>query len=282
MFGRFVFSILFLVSLAVYGAQKGTVTVDEAYIYLNPDFDAQVIATAGRGDVFEMSNKPQGPFYKIRMKDKRLGWISSVDIKPGVVNLKPTIKKEKLERHAPLESHSDEVKAINTFGHLRYQGFFIQSLDWKEKTLGKTRKDRLTFYGWNRTGFDTLVDGPFFIDTRIMVSFDVPDYYRSVTGFSASGWILKAQTSFLSANPMGENFLYHYGMGVSSTFSHITASLLKNGSKETSDMQDLTVGVVLPIGFSYRVGLFSLQAFFQYYLEKTQTVGLSLGFGWQY
>lgn len=279
MFGKFVFSFLFLLSGSLYGAQKGTVTADETFVYLNPDFDAQIIATLYRGDTFDMSNKPQGPFYKVRLKDKRLGWVSSIDIKPGVVE----VTEKKVERKAPpLESHTDEVNAKNNFGYQRYQGFFVQALDWKEKTLGKTRKDRLNFYGWNWTGFDTLVEGPFYIDTRVLFTFEVPDYYKKVTGFGASGWVVKAQTSFTSANPIGENFLYHYGMGLTSTFSHFEASVLKNGTRTKSSLDDLTVGAVIPIGISYRLGLFSLQAFFQYYLEKTQTTGASLGFNWRY
>ncbi len=278
MFGKFVFSFIFLLSGSLYGAQKGTVTAEETYVYLNPDFDAQIIATIYRGDTFDMSNKPQGPFYKIRLKDKRLGWVSSIDIKQGIVE----VKAKKTERKGPLESHKEEVKAQQNFGLQRYQGFFVQSHDWKEKTLGKTRKDRLSFYGWNWTGFDTLVEGPFYIDTRVLFTFEVPDYYKKVTGLSASGWIVKAQTAFTSSNPIGENLLYHYGLGLTSTFSHFEASVLKNGVKTKSSLEDLTVGAVIPIGLSYRVGSFSLQAFFQYYMEKTQTYGASLGFNWRY
>lgn len=277
MFGKFGFNFLFFFYMSAWSAQVGTVLVEETYVYLNPDFDAQVIATAKRGETFQMSDKTSGPFYKVRMKDKRLGWISSVDIQPGTASVRVEIKKEK-----PLQSHVDEQKAKMTFAILRYQGFFLQSLDWKEKTLGKTRKDNLQFYGWNWTGFDTLVEGPFYIDTRAMIAVQPPDYYEKVTGVKASGWILKAQTSFISANPVGENFLFHYGMGLTSTFSHFKLGVLVLGNKKNSTAEDLTIGVVVPLGFSYRLGPVSTQVFYQYYLEKIQTAGYSLGINWAF
>ena len=181
MFGKSVLSLLFFLNLSSFGAQLGTVVAEEAYIYLKPDFDANVIATAKRGETFQMSNKPQGPFYKIKMKNQSLGWISSVDIKPGAINTRALIKKEKEENKKPLDSHTAEQKSFRNFGILRYQGFFVQSMDWKEKTLGKTRKEKLLFYGWNWTGFDTLVEGPFYLDSRIMGSFQAPEYYEKIT-----------------------------------------------------------------------------------------------------
>ena len=282
MFGKFVLSLFFFFSLNCFGAQLGTVLSDETMIYVNADFDAQVMATAKRGETFQMSNKPVGPFYKVRLKDNRYGWISSVDIKPGKVDTKAEIKKEKEISQRPLESHTEEKNAFNNFGILSYQGFFVQSSDWKEKTLGKTRKDNLLFYGWNWTGFDTLIKGPFYLDTRIMATFKAPEYYKKVTGVDASGFILRAQTAFVSANPVGENFLFHYGLGATITYSQIRAGILEAGTKKSFVMDDLNLGVVLPLGFSYRFGLVSTQAFFQYYLEKTQTTGLSLGFNWNY
>ncbi len=282
MFGKFVLSFLLFFSLSSFGAQMGTVVVEEAFIYLSPDFDATVIATAKRGETFPMSSKTQGPFYKVKLKDQRLGWISSVDIKSGKVNTPAGVKKEKVEKNKPLESHTAEKKANNIFAILRYQGFFAQFVDWKEKTLGKTRKDNLLFYGWNWTGFDTLVEGPFYIDSRIMATFQAPDYYKKVTSIEAKGWILKAQVSFVSANPLGDNFLFHYGFGASSTFSHFETGILEAGTKKSYSMDDVGIGVVIPIGFSYRVGSFSTQIFYQYYVEKTPHSGYSLGLNWAF
>jgi hypothetical protein len=276
---------LFLISLFsahVFAAQIGTVISEEAFIYLNSDFDAPVIATLKRGESFQMSNKPVGPFYKIRMKNNQLGWVSSIDVKAGKVDLKSEIRKEKEDRNKPLDSHVDEQKALKTYAILRHQGFFVQSSDWKEKTLGKTRKDNLLFYGWNWTGFNTLVDGPFYLDSRLMATFGAPGYYKKVTGVAAEGFILRAQASFVSANPIGENCLFHYGFGASTTYSRIKAGVLEAGVKNSFTMEDLNMGIVIPMGLSYRIGPVSTQFFFQYYIEKTQTVGLSLGINWAY
>ncbi len=282
MFGKFVLNLIFLFSLNVFGAQLGTVVVSETYIYLKADFDANVIATAKRGDRFQMANKPVGPFYKVKMKNNQFGWISSVDIKAGAVNTLSEIKKEKAEVERPLESYTSEKRVQNTFAILRYQGLFVQNLDWKEKTLGQTRKDNLSFWGWNWTGFDTLVEGPFYFDSRIMATFQVPDYYQKITSAPASGWILKGQISFVSANPLGQNFLFHYGMGIASTFSHFESRVIEAGNEKKFTLEDLTIGLVIPIGLSYRLGPISTQIFYQYYWEKISTSGISIGLNWPY
>ena len=113
-----------------------------------------------------------------------------------------------------------------------------------------------------------------------MASFEAPDYYKKVTGVDATGFIIRAQTAFVSANPLGENFLFHYGLGASITYSQINAGIIEAGSKKSYSMDDLNLGVVIPIGLSYRIGPVSTQLFFQYYLEKTQTTGVSLGLNW--
>ncbi len=282
MFGKSVLSFLLLFSFSAFGAQLGTVVADETFVYLEADFDAKVIATAKRGETFQMGNKPIGPFYRVRLKNKRLGWISSLDIKSGKIDTQADMKKEKEEFDQPLESHSSEEKARNTYAVQRFHGFFIQSMDWKEKTLNKVRKDNLQFFGWNWTGFDTLIEGPFYLDSRIMATFEAPAYYKKVTGVDTTGWIIKAQTSFVSANPLGENGLFHYGMGVVSTFSHFETGVLVSGSKVGYTVEDLGVGVVIPLGVSYRFGPISTQAFYHYYFEKINHSGVSLGLNWRF
>jgi hypothetical protein len=281
-FGKFVFSFFLFFSMNCFGAQLGTITADETYIYLKPDFDAVVMATAKRGATFQMSQKPVGPFYKVRLKNNQYGWISSVDITPGKVDTKAQLKKEKDLREQPLQSHLEDEKAANTFGLLRYQGFFVQSQDWREKTLGKTRKDKLLFFGWNWTGFDTLIKGPFYLDSRILVSLEAPAYYKKITGVETQGWILKAQTSLLSAYPYGENFLIHYGIGFVPTFSHFETGIVVSGIKKSFTSEELSIGAVVPIGFSYRIGPVSSQVFLQYYFERIQTAGLSFGLNWAF
>lgn len=143
MFGKFALSFIIFMSFGVDAAQIATVVTEDAPIYLNPDFDANIVATVKRGETYQISNQTQGPFYKIRLKNKQLGWISSVDIKPGVLKL-PTSEKKAVEVPSPpLESYSAEQRTFNTFAIQRYQGLYVQKLQWTEKTLGKNRHDEL-------------------------------------------------------------------------------------------------------------------------------------------
>lgn len=263
-------------SAGVMAAQKGTVTADEAFIYDNADFDAKIIATVRKGEVFDISDNTKGPFYKIRLKDKSLGWISSVDIEPGRIK----IPKKKAE---PLKSYKDEKKAENRFIILRWRGLRVELLDWKEKTLGKVRQDQMTLAGWGWTGLDTMMDGPFYMDTSVTLAWQAPDYYKKVTGVSATGWILKAQTALLSPRPVGENFIYFYGLGPSVTFSKFETGLIESGGTVRYSSDDLTLGLVFPLGFSYRLSTsIALSGWYRFYWEKQITSGLSFGLGFTY
>lgn len=270
MFGKFVLS--FLAPLLVGAAQTGTVTAEQSYIYATPDFDAQIIATVNQGEMFDISDNTKGPFYRIRLKDKRLGWISSVDIKPGQIKVAPS--------HQPstLASYREQRHQESTLLLQRWQGPRLELLDWKEKTLGKVRHDQLNLVGWGWTGMDTLWKGPFFFDSSASFAWQPPDYYKKITGVSAEGWVLKLQSALLTPRPLGENFLYFYGVGPVATFSHFEAGLLVNGKVKKYQLDDLTIGIQIPVGLIYRVSsTFAVSAWYRFYWEKQTTSSLSLG-----
>lgn len=273
MFGRFVLSFLF--PILVMAAQKGTIIVDETYIYQDADFDSQIMATVQKGEVFDISENTKGPFYRIRLKDKKLGWISSVDIKPGKIKIPKQMDK-------PLQSYVDEEKQKNNFIGLRFQGPRFEFLNWREKTLGKVRHDQLNALGWSWTGMGTLIKGPFYLDSAVSLVWEAPDYYKNVTGVSASGFILKAYSALLTPKAYGENFLLLYGAGAGTTFSHFEAGVLESGTKRKYTLEDLQLGVVVPLGMTYRSGKKSYSAWYRFYWEKEIYSSITLGLSFQY
>lgn len=267
---------LLLFPFLVAAAQKATIIADEAYIYVDSDFDAKIIATVQKGEVFDISENTKGPFYKIRLKDKRIGWISSVDLKVGKIKLPPKKKSE------PLKSHQIQKREENKLIVQRWQGLRLESLDWREKTLGKVRSEQMTFVGWGWTGMNTFWQGPFYMDSSVTASLQPPEYYKKVTGVSASGWIIKMQTALLSPRPVSDNFMYFYGFGPVLNYSHIEAGIIQNGRKVSYNLDDLTLGAVIPIGFAYRISGYSLTGWYRFYWEKQTTSSLSLGIGFAF
>ncbi|MFN8791503.1 MAG: SH3 domain-containing protein [Bdellovibrionales bacterium] len=266
-----------LLSDFAWGAQKATVMAQESYVYRQPDFDAEIIATVKQGEVYEISNAPQGPFFRIRLKDRRLGWISSVDVKSGQVKGRPTKKKA-----GPLNSHVQEKRELGRFFRKRWQGPRVELLNWREKTLGRVREDQLTLIGWGWTGPRTFSEGPFYMDSAVTLAWDAPDYYERVTGQSSSGWILKLQTALLRPRPWGENLLLLYGVGPVLTFSHFETSLILNGRRVRYNLDDLTLGLAIPLGISYRWGTSAWTAWYRFYWEKQIQSSFSLGWGFEF
>lgn len=271
MFGKFVLN--FLLPFVAAAVQKGQVSAEMSEIYQEADFDAAVIAQVYEGEVYAISDNTKGPFYRIRLKDKRLGWISSVDIKPlakGEMVLLPT-------KPQPLQSHIEEKRERNRFVQGRFQGPRFETLNWKEKTLGKTRSDSLSSLGWGWLGMDTMIEGPFYMDSTVTLAWQAPDYYKKVTGVSASGWMVKAQTAFLNPKPYGDSIMLYYGFGLSATFSHFEPGVVVSGQTRRYTAEDLNLGVVVPLGVSWRLKSWALSAWYRYYWEKQTYSGLSLG-----
>ena len=73
---------LFAVS-AAHAAQVGTVIVDEARVRVYPQAKSESIGTVHRDQKLAVSNLPTEGFYKVRLPDGEIGWISGNDVFVG-------------------------------------------------------------------------------------------------------------------------------------------------------------------------------------------------------
>lgn len=294
MFGRFVLSLfvfVFIIGIEAQsqspGNQEGIIISDEAYIFVEASFDAKVLAVRPQGEKLKMSNRKKNGFFRVKLFNGQLGWASEADVQATQKISQEEVKNLEQANQNPFPKKGEVIQGPpahtrKTFAQSRYRGIFFQNQKFREKTLGKTRQDELSFVGINLTGFDTLVDGPFYLDTRMMATSTPPDYYEKLTGQSASGFALRVQSSFVSVNPFGGSVLFHYGLGVSATLSQFQVSFLENGIKKKYSLDDLNVGLVIPIGLSFKLGPTNTQVFYHYYHEKITSSGLSLGIAFFY
>jgi|GEM_PF-3108863 len=81
------FGMPFAVSSA-HAAQLGTVIVDEAAVRVYPQAKSESIGTVHRDQKLAVSNLPTEGFYKVRLPDGEIGWISGNDVFVGAQ--KPT------------------------------------------------------------------------------------------------------------------------------------------------------------------------------------------------
>jgi hypothetical protein len=282
-FGRSVLSLFVLFfGIQAFANQEGIIVSDEAYIFVEASFEAKVLAVRPKGEKLQMSTRKKNGFYRVKMFNGQLGWASEADVQPTQKISSQDMKSLEEANRNPFPKKGEIIEepsahSMKSFATSRYWGLFLQNQGYREKTLGKTRKADLSYLGFNLTGFDTLMDGPFYLDTRIMMAFSAPEYYKKLTGESVSGFSLKAQTAFVSASPYGDSVLFHYGFGISTTLSQFRASLPEGAGRKSYTLEDLTVGLVIPVGFSFKLGPTNTQILYQYYHEKVTSSGISLG-----
>lgn len=264
-------------------SQRGTVTGDDVQIYKDNDFDSQVIGQVKRGQTFEISLTPNGPFYRIRFKPGVLGWISDADIQPlaagnpgvglktaapGKVAGKP-IKQKPATRQKP-------------FAAQRFRGPAIEALNWSEDTMGATRSETLNFFGVNWSGNNTMFSGEMFTDANLSVALAPPKYYQQLTGNSASGWIFKMNFMFQTVLPQSRNYYLYYGFGPTFTYSHFNVALSEGTKTLNYAAEDMSVGALFDFGIAFRVGGTSPRIAVKYYWEKKQMISLALAWGWEF
>ncbi len=131
----FVLSLLGLPSFS-FAAQLGKVIVDEASVYRYPRQGTEVISSLSRDQSLAVSNLPTEGFYKVRLPNGELGWVSGNDIfvgaKPAVSEpaasepvaaTKPTPEPRpatqeitKLKKKKKMKEPSDDLPEDNGYG----------------------------------------------------------------------------------------------------------------------------------------------------------------------
>ena len=70
-----VFLFLFFASYFVYAQQKATIVSDDVDVYAEQDFDSEILETVHKNETYWISNKTFGPFYRIKLKSGKIGYI---------------------------------------------------------------------------------------------------------------------------------------------------------------------------------------------------------------
>lgn len=265
-------------------SQKAMVVNQGALVYKDADFDAPVVTELKAGQVFDISLKQKGPFYKIRVKSGVLGWIADNDIrlsksgKLSPVKTPPKGDAKKEEKDSFLEK-----KRAKSFYASRFRGPVLSYLTYSENTMGALRADNTPFYGFKVAGPNTMFSGDFRTDAEFLIHFGAPSYYQKGTGYPASGWIFLADFIFETASPQSKWHMLTYGFGPMFKYTHYEVSLLQNAKEVSYSLDDMTLGAVFDVGLHFRMAnTYALRFNVKYYWEKTQYWGGSLTFGFPF
>jgi len=267
-------------------SQKAVIINQGALVYTEADFDAPVLTELSAGQIFNISLKQKGPFYKIRIKKGVVGWIADNDLRVAKGGKLPPLKaadKEKTPEAKEEKNRFPEKKRVRSFYASRYRGPLFSYLTYSEKTMGKERHHNMNFVGARVAGPNTMFSGDLRTDAEFLFHSGAPDYYQKYTGYPASGWIFITDFIFETASPQSKWHMTTFGFGPMFKYTHYQTSLLQNGREVAYSLDDMTLGAVFDVGLHFRIlETYALRFNVKYYWEKTQYWGGALTFGFPF
>ncbi len=272
-------------SKAAAGSQRGVVSVEEATVFKDANFDSEVLEMAPQGRVFEMSLGKRDGFYRVRLKPGTTAWISEGEIQAqgtaeapaAEAPLKKETKKKQSKKteDAPLEPR----KKRKSMEAMRFRGFSLESVNYAESTMGALRHETLLTYGFRVSGPNTLFTGDMPTDLEIMVHPSAPSYYATQTGNSTSGFLLMGNFLFLTQIPESKTMMFYYGFGPSLRYStyRVTLGDAASTNQKSYDLSDMTLGAVFGAGLNLMLGdQYALRLDGRYYWESERYFALGL------
>jgi hypothetical protein len=245
-------------SKSVASRARGTIIVEEASVFKDPNFESEVIATLPLGQVYDISNGKKGDFYRIRYKPGMTGWISDAEVRSAKSSgLAPN--KTQSQKAATREMNSKTTKkksrtARKSVHRLRFRGASFEFVNYSEDTMGKLRTATLPFYGVRWAGPNTLVAGEMDFESEVMFSPKPPAYYEEATGLIASGFILRTDFMLLTNLPQTRDVTVFYGFGPMVKFSQINAQLYDAATSKPRNyaLTDISIGAIVGAGVMVR------------------------------
>ncbi len=252
--------------------QKGQIQVQEALIYAKPDFDSAIIAQLKGGEVFDISRNLFGAFYRIRIKDKRIGYVPDIDIK--VLTTKAAAEQIKTKnRIAPPKNIKEQ----------RFRGLSVMSIAFREDTLEQKSTEALTFYGAEFIGPDLLEKGDYPLDIHFRISPKPPGYYQTMTGYGANGFVVVADVLLNISWQSRSAVIANFGFGPLLKYSKFDVALQNaSGQRSSYSLEDIMLGVSLKAGLTLRIQPAAVHFEAQYFWEKQQYMGYGVSFLWNF
>lgn len=265
-------------------AQAGSEEVD---VYTQADFDSEVITIIKPGKFYWISEKPEGPFYKIRIAPNKIGYVPDTELEikgRGAFQTKSfeedssdestAQKKQKMKKSKKptFDDDGDDEESENA-GKNHLLSFNL--INYHEDTLGGIQVGDLWAVNyknlaWGASEADYGMGG---LSWDIMAAFDAPEYYTKKTGFDASGTILWGGVQFQNYSGVTTYNQLRYGLGPFLKYSQFNVQT----SLKKYSLQDATIGVTLEAAFQFIWTSVGIDLGLRYYWDKTPYGVVSAG-----
>ncbi|MAF92613.1 MAG: SH3 domain-containing protein [Bdellovibrionota bacterium] len=282
MFGKSVLLkiiLLFLLSTPIFAAQRAEVIIDGAMVYKKGDFGAPVLGYLRKGKLVKISNKNYGPFYKVKLRQGVIGYISDIDIR---IVSGPGGRKARTAKGRGSRSKSKTRRPRKDARVKTYWGASLAMVNYTDRfklTLGDdstetTFSSQTLFLMANRTAPFSFLDGVVNLDINLGISTSTPSIYTDISSQS-SGFVLLADASLMMPLHFlrARNFFTYFGAGL--MFSHSIIDLYIDDTK--LPIGKTRVGASITAGGAYTLGKFLLKFEPKYYFEEERYLGFHFG-----
>ncbi len=277
MSGRFVFlfSIFFLPFLAK-AAQWATVINTGAQVYKNASFDAPVISYLSLNQRIRISSKTFGPFYRVKLPQGKLGYISDIDVKP-----ENGLSVE--ERSFKSRQEKDPFSRKPIFGNT-YLGLIVGMVNYQDEISNFVGSSNVIMFGPKFSTPLEMVNGVFTLDATLLFGIDTPDMYDQIClQCEASGNLVvsdvQLQFSLLDFNDRSMSIFI--GTGPFLSYSDVKVVQEVNGILSEVPLQSARIGGSLTLGLGIRLGDFALKLEPKYIIEQLSYFSFQAAFQYQ-
>lgn len=274
-------------------AQRAVVAVDGATVYQAPSFDAPVVDYLPRGQGVIASRETVegagglGLFYRVRLPDRRVGFIADVDLvpefqegaqsgrtagRPGRERTNPDFREAKAEAKNP-----DRQPYYFT----RYLGALVGQMNYSEKIADRKLSDTVTLLGFKMTGPGVLFDGPP-LDLNVKFHWAAPKYYEKFSGAPATGFFLYGDGLLLFPFLDLRSSLIYYGLGPMWTYSRFRVRVREGAFERYIDSEEFRIGLTGLAAYGLRFDKYTVRAELKYHFEKTQYFSYGLAVQMEY
>ncbi|MEC9281161.1 MAG: SH3 domain-containing protein [Bdellovibrionota bacterium] len=282
MFGKSVLLkgiLFFFISLSVFAAQRAEVIIDGAMVYKKGDFGAPVLGYLRKGKLVKISNKNYGPFYKVKLRQGVIGYISDIDIR---IVSGPGGRKVRAAKRSGARPNSRVKRPQKDVRGKSYWGLSLAMVNFTDRfklTSGSdsteaTYSSQSLFLMLNRTAPFSLLDGVVNLDINFGVSTSTPSIYTDISSQS-SGYVILTDASLMMPLHLlrGKNFFTYFGAGLMA--SHSIIDLYVSGTN--LPIGKTRVGASISGGGAYTLGKFLLKFEPKYYFEEERYLGFHFG-----
>lgn len=266
---------LILFAFSTNAAQKAKIISPNVDVYSDADFDSDILETVKLGETYMISNKVYGPFFRIKLKSGKIGYIpdTEVDIE-GKGRVVPAAKDKDEDEtsddpflndmEAPFKKNKKSQRDADEEEDEDLQGVTLQLVNYHEDTLGAVQIDDLP-----AIGYKSISD---FAAWEVIASFKAPKYYSDQLNASVRAINVWGTFGISSEVPLLPSWSARYGGGLMghASFVNITAP------QKSYEMQDLTVGAYLEGSVLVRIAKLRYDLSIKYIFDK-QSYG-ALGF----